>query len=91
MPKNLISQLLDVNPARRLTATEVTSHPWTLDSLDATAPNPTNVLDLMKDYAKEMKDCANNGEDDPDENSDLFGKDTAATDDEDKRPESSDS
>ncbi|CAK8683950.1 unnamed protein product [Clavelina lepadiformis] len=89
--KNLISQLLDVNPARRLTATEVMSHPWTLGSLDATAPNPTNVLDLMKDYAKEMKDCANNGEDDPDENSDLFGKDTAATDDEDKRPESSDS
>ncbi|CAK8683977.1 unnamed protein product [Clavelina lepadiformis] len=89
--KNLISQLLDVNPARRLTATEVMSHPWTLGSLDATAPNPTNVLDLMKDYAKEMKDCANNGENDPDENSDLFGKDTAATDDEDKRPESSDS
>ncbi|CAK8683955.1 unnamed protein product [Clavelina lepadiformis] len=62
MPKNLISQLLDVNPSKRLTATEVTSHPWTLGSLDATAPNPTNVLDLMKDYAKEMKDCTNNGE-----------------------------
>ncbi|CAK8683963.1 unnamed protein product [Clavelina lepadiformis] len=57
-----LQKLLDVNLSKRLTATEVTSHPWTLGSLDATAPNPTNVLDLMKDYAKEMKDCTNNGE-----------------------------
>jgi len=53
--KTLISYLLTLDPAHRYTASEVTSHPWTLGREDAeSAPNQPNVLAMMKDYAKEM-------------------------------------
>ena len=55
LAKKLISYLLTLDPAHRYTASEVTSHPWTLGREDAeSAPNQPNVLAMMKDYAKEM-------------------------------------
>ena len=54
--KNLIKNILVVDPAHRYTANEIASHPWTMGSTDANTSMPTNVLAMMKDFAKKMAD-----------------------------------
>nr|XP_002124936.1 serine/threonine-protein kinase 33-like [Ciona intestinalis]XP_018673303.1 serine/threonine-protein kinase 33-like [Ciona intestinalis]XP_018673304.1 serine/threonine-protein kinase 33-like [Ciona intestinalis]XP_026695741.1 serine/threonine-protein kinase 33-like [Ciona intestinalis] len=81
--KNLVCKLLNVDPAHRLTASEVASHPWTLGSNDSSS-NPTNVLDMMKDYAKEMAGNDVEDQDEFDQSADEHYSDHNS-----KRPESS--
>lgn len=52
--KNLIKNILVVDPAHRYTANEIASHPWSTGSKDSQTNMPTNVLTMMKDYAKIM-------------------------------------
>ena len=51
----MIRKLLDIDPAHRITATELASHWWTRGSDDASAGNTTNVLDMMRDFLIETK------------------------------------
>ncbi len=46
--------LLKVNPAHRLTASELTDHPW-ITGVKSEHTGPTNVLEMMKQWKDELR------------------------------------
>ncbi|XP_019633056.1 PREDICTED: serine/threonine-protein kinase 33-like isoform X6 [Branchiostoma belcheri] len=53
--KSILSSMLRVDPAHRLTASQILDHPW-VTGLDGNSTQPTNVLELMKQWGKELRD-----------------------------------
>jgi len=49
--KDLIGRLINVDPAYRMTASEITTHPWLLGQQQGTAS--TNVLEMMKNFRED--------------------------------------
>ncbi|XP_070581281.1 serine/threonine-protein kinase 33-like [Ptychodera flava] len=73
--KDAIQGMLKVDPAHRLTASEVLDHPW-ITGQDYTAGGPKNVIEMMKHWKAELKleeEGAINGENnnDPSKSSDT--------------------
>ena len=66
--KNLIGQLLTVDPAYRLTASEIPCHPWMSGKkISANYQRQTNVLDMMKDF--NSKNYDDDGDEEEEEDS----------------------
>ncbi|XP_039254189.1 serine/threonine-protein kinase 33-like isoform X2 [Styela clava] len=77
--KALLRKLLHVDPAHRLTASEVLdSNPWIRGEDDASTEERINVLEMMKEFAREEK---NSESDDVEERSDSSGCHSSASSD----------
>lgn len=50
--KRFIRQMLSKNPALRITAAEISIHPWVCDQPPGASPD--NILDMMQMWRKEM-------------------------------------
>lgn len=57
--KDCIERMLILDPAPRMTASELLDHPWIKGiPLDSHAQGPRNVLEMMKEYRKENEEAA---------------------------------
>ncbi|KAH6584050.1 hypothetical protein BASA50_003028 [Batrachochytrium salamandrivorans] len=53
--KNLCELILQLNPAKRISAAEILQHPWTLNQAMETSQLNANVLDMMRSYNAERR------------------------------------
>nr|CAB3266652.1 serine/threonine-protein kinase 33-like [Phallusia mammillata] len=81
--KTVIGRLLKVNPANRITANELVTLSWTKGQTGDIDGNRQNVLEMMKEFAKEQADKEDKNES-GDENDEI-----PDTDEDQKRPNSS--
>lgn len=61
--KHCLQRMIKVNPAHRITSSELFEHPWFLDKKLDEMPETKNVLELMSEMLKEQdyeNNCANN-------------------------------
>ena len=56
--KLLISSMLRVDPAHRITSKEILSHPWLKGQTDVNGMMTTNVLEMMKEFSREQREEA---------------------------------
>ena len=58
--KDCLSRMIKVNPAHRITSSELIDHPWFLDKkLDEMSDKQKNVLELMTDFLNEQENKKN--------------------------------
>lgn len=61
--KDCLSRMIKVNPAHRITSSELIDHPWFRDKkLDEMPDQQKNVLELMTDFLQEQENYKSSGE-----------------------------
>jgi len=58
--KHCLERMLKVNPAHRITSSELVEHPWFLNKKLNEMPETKNVLELMSEMLKEQENYQNN-------------------------------
>lgn len=58
--KHCLQRMIKVNPAHRITSSELFEHPWFLDKTLGEMPETKNVLELMSEMLEEQNNYANN-------------------------------